>query len=103
MPTGRHIAGRDASGCRCWSDFWKPFQKRIDEIDSSVTRAQAVPPRPLGTDPKSGRPVFTRFGRYGPMVQIGDVGDDAKPDFASLLPDQKIDRITLEEALKLFT
>lgn len=84
-------------------EFWQPFRKRIDEIDSSVTRAQAVPPRPLGTDPKSGRPVFARFGRYGPMVQIGDVSDDAKPDFASLLPDQKIDRITLEEALKLFT
>ena len=47
--------------------------------------------------------MFARFGRYGPMVQIGDAGDDAKPDFASLLPGQEIDRITLEEALKLFT
>ena len=84
-------------------EFWQPFRKRVDQIESSVTRAQAVPPRPLGTDPKSGRPVFARFGRYGPMVQIGDSGDDAKPDFASLLPGQEIDRITLEEALKLFT
>ena len=84
-------------------EFWQPFRKRVDQIDTSVTRAQAVPPRPLGTDPKSGRPVFARFGRYGPMVQIGDAGDDAKPDFASLLPGQEIDRITLEEALKLFT
>ena len=84
-------------------EFWQPFRKRVEQIDSSVTRAQAVPPRPLGTDPKSGRPVFARFGRYGPMVQIGDAGDDAKPDFASLLPGQEIDRITLEEALKLFT
>ena len=84
-------------------EFWQPFRKRVEQIDSSVTRAQAVPPRPLGTDPKSGRPVFARFGRYGPMVQIGDAGDDARPDFASLLPGQEIDRITLEEALKLFT
>ena len=84
-------------------EFWQPFRKRVDEIESSVTRAQAVPPRPLGTDPKSGRPVFARIGRYGPMVQIGDAGDDAKPEFASLLPGQEIDRVTLEEALKLFT
>ena len=84
-------------------EFWQPFRERVDQIDSSVTRAQAVPPRPLGTDPKSGRPVFARFGRYGPMVQVGDAGDDAKPDFASLLPGQEIDRITLEEALKLFS
>ncbi len=84
-------------------EFWQPFRKRVEQIESSVTRAQAVPPRPLGTDPKSGRPVFARFGRYGPMVQIGDAGEDVKPDFASLLPNQEIDRITLEEALKLFT
>ena len=94
-------------GERKWTpllgEFWQPFRKRVEQIDSSVTRAQAVPPRPLGTDPKSGRPVFARFGRYGPMVQIGDAGDDAKPEFASLLPGQEIDRITLEEALKLFT
>ena len=84
-------------------EFWQPFRERVDQIESSVTRAQAVPPRPLGTDPKSGRPVFARIGRYGPMIQIGDAGGDVKPDFASLLPDQEIDRITLEEALKLFT
>ncbi len=56
----------------------------------------------LGIDPKSGKPVFARVGRYGPMVQIGSSSDEEKPKFASLMPGQDISKIDLEAALKLF-
>ncbi len=56
----------------------------------------------LGIDPKSGKPVFARVGRYGPMVQIGSSGDKEKPKFASLMPGQDISKIDLQAALKLF-
>jgi len=59
--------------------------------------------RELGTDPKSGRPVTARLGRYGPFVQIGTREDEEKPRFASLRPGQSIDTIGLDEALALFT
>ena len=56
----------------------------------------------LGTDPKSGKPVSVKIGRFGPVVQIGDTADEEKPLFASLLKNQSVSTITLEEALKLF-
>ncbi len=56
----------------------------------------------LGVDPKTGKPVFARVGRYGPMVQIGSSSDEEKPRFASLMPGQDISKIDLEAALKLF-
>lgn len=56
----------------------------------------------LGVDPKSGKPLSVRLGRFGPMAQIGTVEDEEKPQFASLLPGQSIDSITFEEALELF-
>ncbi len=58
--------------------------------------------RELGTDPESGRPVTVRMGRYGPFVQIGTRDDEEKPRFAGLRPGQKMDKIELDEALKLF-
>ena len=58
--------------------------------------------RVLGTDPKSGRPVSVKIGRFGPVAQIGEATDDEKPVFASLKKNQSISSITLEEALKLF-
>ncbi|MDE7509470.1 MAG: DNA topoisomerase I, partial [Muribaculaceae bacterium] len=58
--------------------------------------------RILGTDPKSGKPVSVKIGRFGPVVQIGDANDEEKPTFASLKKEQSISTITLEEALKLF-
>ena len=83
-------------------DFWKPFQKQVSHTDSTVSRAQAAQARPLGTHPENGRPVAVRMGRYGPFVQVGTREDEEKPLFASLPPDQKMDRISLEEALELF-
>lgn len=82
--------------------FWSGFSERIDEKDSSVTRAEAVQSRALGLDPKSGRPVSVRMGRFGPIVQIGTKDDEEKPRFAGLLPGQKMDQVTLDEALDLF-
>ena len=58
--------------------------------------------RELGTDPKSGKPVTARFGRFGPFVQIGSKDDEEKPLFASIPPERSMDTITLEEALELF-
>ncbi len=82
-------------------EFWDPFKKLIEDKES-LTRKDAIKPRLLGTDPKTGKPVSVRLGRYGPCVQIGDVEDEEKPRFASLRPGQKINSITFEEAMELF-
>ena len=82
--------------------FWDPFKQLVDEKEESVTRAEAVLSRDLGTDPKSGRPVTVRMARYGPVIQIGTKDDEEKPKFAGLRPGQKMDTITFEEAMELF-
>src|SRR5690606_31586104 len=66
------------------------------------TAERATGERELGKDPKSGKPVFAKIGRFGPMIQIGEADDEEKPKFASLLNTQSIQNIYLEEALKLF-
>ena len=83
-------------------EFWKPFQKLCEDKEESVTREQVAQARELGTDPKSGKPVTVRMGRYGPFVQIGTKDDEEKPKFAGLRPGQKMNEITLEEAFELF-
>ncbi len=82
--------------------FWRPFSALVREKESTVTREEAAQARELGTDPKSGRPVTVRMGRYGPFVQIGTRDDEEKPEFAGLRPGQKMNAIELEEALELF-
>ena len=59
--------------------FWKPFQSLCEEKEASVSREQVAQARELGTDPKSGKPVTVRMGRYGPFVQIGTKDDEEKP------------------------
>jgi DNA topoisomerase-1 len=83
-------------------DFWRPFKDLCDDKEESVTREQVAQARELGTDPKSGKPMTVRMGRYGPFVQIGTKDDEEKPKFAGLRPGQKMNEITLEEALELF-
>ena len=83
-------------------DFWKPFSDLVDEKEESVTREQVAMARELGTHPKSGKPVTVRMGRYGPFVQIGTKDDEEKPKFAGLRPGQKMNDITLEDAMELF-
>ena len=82
--------------------FWKPFSKQLKDKEENVSRSEAVQARVLGEDPKTGLPVSVRMGRYGPYVQIGTREDSEKPKFAGLRPGQRIDSITLEEALELF-
>ena len=82
--------------------FWKPFKAQVDDKSESVDRSEATGARELGTDPKSGKPVQVRLGRYGPFAQIGTKDDEDKPKFASLRTGQSMHTITLGEALELF-
>jgi DNA topoisomerase I len=82
--------------------FWGPFKELVDAKTESVDRSEATGARELGTDPKSGKPVSVRLGRYGPYAQIGTADDEDKPAFASLRPGQSMHRISLEEAVDLF-
>ncbi len=83
-------------------EFWEQFSKQLEKKEGSISREEVIRPRVLGSDPKSGKPVSARMGRYGPLVQMGVREDEEKPTFASLLPGQKLDTITLEQALELF-
>lgn len=82
--------------------FWGPFKELVAEKAETVDRSEATGARELGTDPKSGKPVSVRLGRYGPYAQIGDKDTDEKLEFASLRPGQSMHTITLEDALELF-
>jgi DNA topoisomerase-1 len=82
--------------------FWKPFIRRVRDKEESVSRADAKATRVLGKDPKSGKEVSVRLGRFGPHAQIGTVEDEEKPRFAGLRPGQSLETITLDEALELF-
>lgn len=82
--------------------FWKPFNDRVNEKQETVSRDEAKATRVLGTDPKSGKPVSVRLGRFGPHAQIGTRDDEEKPTFAGLRRGQSLETITLEEALDLF-
>ena len=83
------------------SGFYSSFHPSIENV-SSMRLEHKVGERILGSDPKTGRPVSVKIGRFGPVVQIGEASDEEKPQFASLHKDQSIADITLEEALKLF-
>jgi DNA topoisomerase-1 len=83
-------------------NFWGPFKSLCDDKEESVTREEVAQARELGTDPKSGKPVTVRMGRYGPFVQIGTKDDEEKPKFAGLRPGQKMNEVTLDEAMELF-
>ena len=83
------------------SDFYEDFHPGIENINAKRGEHK-VGERELGTDPASGKPVFVKIGRFGPVVQIGDSTSEEKPSFASLRSGQSISSITLEEALKLF-
>jgi DNA topoisomerase-1 len=83
-------------------NFWRPFHELCEEKESSVTREQVAQARELGTDPKTGKPVTVRMGRFGPFVQIGTKDDEEKPKFAGLRPGQKMNDVTFEDAMELF-
>ena len=93
-----------ANGSKDWKTiidkFYNPFSLVINDVQKNAKRETGE--RVLGLDPKSGRQLSVKLGKYGPIAQIGKVDEDEKPLFASLLPDQQISKITAEEALKLF-
>src|SRR5699024_11924333 len=82
-------------------EFWQPFIDRVKEKEETVSRKEAQQARELGTDPKSGKPVIVRLGRYGPFAQIGAAEDDEKPQFAGLRPGQKMDKRSEEHTSEL--
>src|SRR5690606_29951041 len=96
-----------ADGREAWvpvlERFWSEFKQRVDVVDETVTREDVSEARELGADPVTGKPISVRYGKYGPFVQMGTKDDEEKPKFASLKPTQRMDTITLEEALELFT
>lgn len=81
-------------------DFYNPFKKDVQDTIENAERVKGE--RELGVDPVSGKRVVARMGRYGPMVQIGEVSDEEKPKFAKLKNTQSIETITFEEAMELF-
>ena len=93
-----------ARGEEKWKDvlknFYSSFHPKIEDVGENADRATGE--RLLGQDPKTGKNVYARIGRFGPMVQIGETDSDEKPIFASLMATQNIVTITLEEALELF-
>ena len=94
-----------AEGKTEWIKWMKTFDKGFEPDVEHVMNARSehkAGERELGNDPKSGRPVFVKIGRFGPVVQIGSAEDKDKPSFAQLPADKSIETITLEEALELF-
>jgi DNA topoisomerase I len=83
------------------ANFYGPFHKTI-ENSADISRAEASQARELGTDPKSGKPVFARYGRFGPMLQIGTKDDEEKPLFAPMPEGVKLEVVTLDQALAMF-
>lgn len=94
------IAEGDIEWQKMIEGFYHPFHDKIEGALEIVGRKSGE--RQLGEDPKTGKPVVVKIGRYGPMAQIGDNDDEEKPQYAALRRDQHIETITLEEALELF-
>ena len=83
------------------ASFYKTFHPNVEKV-SKLRLEKKVGERELGVDPKTGKPVSVKIGRYGPVVQLGSTDDEEKPRFASLDKDQSVSSLTLDEALKLF-
>jgi len=94
------IAEGDEDWKKVMRDFYEDFHPKVLDVEANADRASGE--RVLGKDPKTGKQVSVRLGRFGPMVQIGTVDDEEKPQFASLSPDQSLNTITYDEAMDLF-
>ncbi len=96
---------RIAEGKEDWKDmlhkFDDHFEPQVEKVINQRSEHKAGE-RQIGVDPKSGKPVFVKIGRFGPVVQIGAAGGDEKPQFAQMPKDKSIETITLDEALELF-
>jgi len=94
-----------AEGKRSWQEmiggFYKEFHPLVEQ-SADISRQEVSQARLVGNDPKSGRPIYARFGRFGPMLQMGEAEDENKPEFAPLPKGKAMDNVTLEQALKMF-
>ena len=95
------VAEGKAEWTQVMKDFYTDFDPLVEKT-LSVKSEHKVGERELGTDPASGKPVFVKIGRFGPVVQIGSADDSEKPRFAQLRKEQSIETLTLAEALELF-
>ncbi len=87
---------------RMLADFYTPFHELIEK-SGGIDRSTVGSNREVGTDPKTGKPILARFGRFGPMLQLGDTDDkENKPQFAPLPAGSRIETVTLEQALEMF-
>ncbi|MFS4455018.1 type I DNA topoisomerase [Maribacter sp. 2304DJ31-5] len=94
------IATGEEDWKKMMKNFYKDFEPNVKDVEENADRASGE--RVLGKDPKSGRQISVRLGRFGPMAQIGTADEEEKPLFASLMPDQSLTTITYEEAVDLF-
>ena len=100
-----HDFDKIAEGKEKWTSMMKGFYKSFEPVVDKTLNARQehkAGERELGMDPKSGRPVFAKIGRFGPVVQIGSAEDSVKPQFAQLPSELSMETLTLEEALELF-
>lgn len=95
-----NIAGGNENWKEMLTGFYDDFHPHVEEVKETAERATGE--RLLGQDPISGKNIYARIGRFGPMIQMGETEDEEKPKFAGLMKGQHINSITLEEALKLF-
>lgn len=96
------IAIGDENRNEVLDEFYKPFHELIVE-SGGIDRSKVAQSREIGVDPKSGKVILARFGRFGPMLQLGDTKDESdKPKFAPLPTGTKIETVTLEQSLKMF-
>ena len=96
------IAEGHAEWIQVLTRFWKDFKTQVGVVNETTTRDDVSESRELGTDPATGKPISVRYGRFGPFVQLGTKEDVEKPKFASLKSTQRMDTLTLADALELF-
>ncbi len=95
------IASGDTQWYKMIAEFYKDFVPLIEKSEN-ISRSEASQARHLGDDPKSKKPIFARFGKYGPMLQKGNTDDEEKPQFAPLPQDTTINTVTLDQALEMY-
>jgi DNA topoisomerase-1 len=96
-----HVAEGKGTWVQMIKDFYKNYHPLIEKSDD-ISREESTQTRHLGADPKSGKPIMARYGRYGPMLQRGETESEEKPDFAPMPDGAGIETVTLEQALEMF-
>lgn len=96
-----HVAEGKGTWTEMIKEFYKGFHPLIEKSDD-ISREESTQTRQLGVDPKSGKPIMARYGRFGPMLQRGETESEEKPDFAPMPEGAGIETVTLEQALEMF-